>query len=50
MEVLVEYARQGRLDLSHVVTGTVPLEAAAINDAMDSLENFGGEVRTVIRP
>ncbi len=50
LEVLVEYARQGKLDLSHNVTGTVPLEAAAINDVMDSLENLSGGVRTVIRP
>jgi 2-desacetyl-2-hydroxyethyl bacteriochlorophyllide A dehydrogenase len=50
LEVLVQYARQGRLDLSHVATRTVPLEAEAINKAMDNLEKFGGEVRTVIRP
>jgi propanol-preferring alcohol dehydrogenase len=50
LEVLVEYARQGRLDLSNIVTGTVPLEAVAINGVMDNLESFGGEVRTVIVP
>ena len=50
LEVLVEYARQGRLDLSLIATGSVPLEAEAINGAMDSLESFGGEVRTVITP
>ena len=50
LEVLVEYARQGRLDLSNVATGSVPLEAAAINEVMDNLESFGAEARTVIRP
>jgi len=50
LEVLTEYARQGRLDLSHVVARTVPLDAVAINEALDALERFGGEVRTVIQP
>jgi propanol-preferring alcohol dehydrogenase len=50
LPVLVEYVRQGRLDLSHVVTRTVPLEAKAINGVMDALEEFGGEVRAVIQP
>jgi propanol-preferring alcohol dehydrogenase len=50
LEILVEYVRQGRLDLGHVVARSVPLEAGAINAAMDALEQFGGEVRTVILP
>jgi len=50
LEILVEYVRQGRLDLGHVVARSVPLEAGAINSAMDALEQFGGEVRTVILP
>jgi len=50
LEVLVEYVRQGRLDLSHVVARSVPLEAEAINAAMDALEHFGGDVRTVVVP
>lgn len=50
LPVLVEFVRQGRLDLSQVVTRTVPLEASAINQAMDALAQFGGEVRTVITP
>ncbi|HSR29627.1 MAG TPA: zinc-binding dehydrogenase [Anaerolineae bacterium] len=50
LPLLVELVRQGRLDLSRVVTRTVPLEASAINQAMDALEQFGGEVRTVITP
>ena len=50
LPVLVEFVRQGRLDLSQVVTRTVPLEASAINQAMDALAQFGGEVRTLIIP
>jgi propanol-preferring alcohol dehydrogenase len=50
LEVLVEYARQGRLDLSHVAARTVLLEAGVINTVMDNLEGFGGEARTVIKP
>jgi D-arabinose 1-dehydrogenase-like Zn-dependent alcohol dehydrogenase len=50
LPILVEFVRQGRLDLSHVVTRTVPLEADAINAVMDDLEQFGGEVRAVITP
>ena len=50
LPILVEYVRQGRLNLSHVVTRTVPLEAEAINGVTDALEEFGGEVRAVIQP
>lgn len=50
LPILIDFARQGRLDLSHVVTRTVPLDAAAINQALDDLERFGDNVRTVIVP
>jgi hypothetical protein len=33
-----------------VVTRTLPLDAEAINEAMDRLESFGDEVRVVITP
>jgi propanol-preferring alcohol dehydrogenase len=46
---LIGLAARGELDLSPVVTRTVPLEAAAINSALDELERFGAEVRSVIR-
>jgi len=49
-QVLVRFLQQGRLDLSKVVTRSIPLDAGAINRAMDALEQFGGEVRTVITP
>jgi propanol-preferring alcohol dehydrogenase len=50
LPLLVEFVRQGKLDLSQVVTRSVPLEAGAINVAMDALQRFGGGVRTVITP
>jgi len=50
LPLLIEYARRGILDLSNVVTATVPLDAHAINQALDDLEAFGGGVRTVITP
>jgi len=50
LPLLVEWVRQGKLDLSQVVARTVPLDAEAINRAMDNLQQFGGAVRTVITP
>lgn len=50
LPLLVELARRGVLDLSEAVTRTVPLEAGAINAALDDLEAFRGEIRTVIVP
>ena len=48
--LLVELVRRGTLDLSSVITRTVPLDAEAINAALDNLEAFGADVRTVITP
>lgn len=48
--LLMEYARRGLLDLSDVVTGTIPLDAAAVNEALDNLDNYGDRIRTVIVP
>jgi len=50
LPLLVELVRRGALDLSSVVTRTVPLDAEAINAALDDLEAFGPDVRTVITP
>jgi propanol-preferring alcohol dehydrogenase len=50
LPLLIELTRRGTLDLSGNVTNTVPLQAGAINRAMDSLQQFGGDVRTVIVP
>lgn len=47
---LLEFARTGKLNFANVVTRTVPLNAAAINDTLDRLEKFGEDVRVVIEP
>jgi 2-desacetyl-2-hydroxyethyl bacteriochlorophyllide A dehydrogenase len=50
LPLLIEFACRGTLDLSSVVTRTVPLDADAINGVLDALEQFGGDARTVIIP
>jgi len=45
---LIGFAERGELDLSRVVTRNLPLDADAINGALDELESFGGEVRSVV--
>ena len=50
LPLLLEFTRQGRLDLSNVIAPTIPLEADAINAAMNALEKFRGDVRNVIVP
>jgi len=50
LPTVIELARQGKLDLSSVVTRRIPLEADAVNGALDELERFSGIVRTVIKP
>jgi propanol-preferring alcohol dehydrogenase len=47
---LIELARTARLDLSPLITRTVPLEAQAINDVLDDLVRFGPEIRSVVVP
>ena len=47
---LIEWARRGSLDLSKVITRTLPLDAKEVNDALDGLEQFGEEGRMVITP
>lgn len=50
IEELIEMVDRGVIDLSDVVTATVPLAEKAVNEAMDRLEAFDGGVRTVITP
>jgi propanol-preferring alcohol dehydrogenase len=47
---LIAWARMGTLDLSRVVTRSVPLEAGAINQVLDNLESFGDDMRVIITP
>ena len=50
LPLLIEWARLGKLDLSGVITRTVPLEAGAINETLDALEKFEQQGRVVITP
>ncbi len=50
ISLLLEMARRGSLDLDGFVTNEVPLEADAVNRALDDLEAFGDDIRTVIVP
>jgi 2-desacetyl-2-hydroxyethyl bacteriochlorophyllide A dehydrogenase len=47
---LIEFVRQGQLDLSDVITEAVDLDAGVINDALDELDAFGNQVRVAIAP
>jgi propanol-preferring alcohol dehydrogenase len=50
LPLLVEMARRKILDTSNIVTKTVPLDAQEINQALDELEKFSSDVRTVVVP
>jgi D-arabinose 1-dehydrogenase-like Zn-dependent alcohol dehydrogenase len=50
LPLLVEFVRRKKLDLSHVITKKISLDAFSINEVMDNMEAFGGEVRAVICP
>jgi propanol-preferring alcohol dehydrogenase len=50
LPLLLELARRGKLNLSEAVTRTVPLDADAINQVLDNLDQFQSDVRTVIVP
>jgi len=47
---LIEFVREKRVDLSSAITRVIELDAAAVNGALDELENFGDSVRVVIVP
>jgi propanol-preferring alcohol dehydrogenase len=50
LPLVIELAHRGKLDLSRAITLTVPLEAGSINQALDRLEHYGDDIRTVIVP
>jgi propanol-preferring alcohol dehydrogenase len=50
MPTLIEYARSGKLDLSKVISHTVPLDAEAINATFDELDSYSHAGRVVIVP
>lgn len=47
---LFDCVLRGKLDLSRIMTQTVPLSADAINKVLDNLDRFGKEVRSVVVP
>jgi len=48
--LLLELAREGKLNLTEVITRTVSLDADLINGVLDELDRYGEEVRAVIVP
>lgn len=48
--LMLNWAREGKLNLKEIITNSVPLDPVEINRVLDQLESFGGEVRTVIIP
>jgi 2-desacetyl-2-hydroxyethyl bacteriochlorophyllide A dehydrogenase len=48
--VLLDLARTAKLDLSRDIIRTVPLEAGAVNRALNRLAEFSDDVRVVITP
>ena len=50
IDELIQMVDEGRLDLSDVVLEKVPLEADAVNDALDRLDAYRAPIRTVIEP
>ena len=50
LPLLLEMVRRRLLDLSQVITATIPLDAEVINQVLDRLERGEAGVRTVILP
>ncbi len=48
--LLLNLASMGKIDLSQVITRSIPLDADQINAALDNLDGFGEGVRVVIKP
>ncbi len=48
LPVLIDMARRKVLDTSYVVSQTVPLDAAKINQRLDDLEKYAEDIRAVI--
>ena len=49
IQQLISWVKQGKLDLSKIITTRIPLEPQAVNDALDRLENLKESGRTVIK-
>jgi propanol-preferring alcohol dehydrogenase len=47
---LIDFVQSGKLDLSKVISHTVPLDADAINEIFDQLDSYSHTGRVVITP
>jgi 2-desacetyl-2-hydroxyethyl bacteriochlorophyllide A dehydrogenase len=47
---LIDFARSGKLDLSRVISHTIPLDVDAINETFDQLDAYSHPGRVVITP
>jgi threonine dehydrogenase-like Zn-dependent dehydrogenase len=47
---LIEFVRSGKLDLSRIISHTIPLEADGINEIFDQLDAYSHTGRVVITP
>lgn len=50
LPLLIDYVRAGKLDLSKIITETVPLDAEIINNVFDQLDDYTLSGRVVITP
>lgn len=50
VEEVLAMAAGGRIDPDAAITARVPLEVSAVDAALDRLERFGDDIRTVILP
>jgi 2-desacetyl-2-hydroxyethyl bacteriochlorophyllide A dehydrogenase len=48
--ILIDLARSGKLDLSKVISRTIPLDADLINETFDQLDSYSHAGRVVITP
>lgn len=47
---LIDFAQTGKLDLSKVISHTIPLDVDSINETFDQLDNYSHAGRVVITP
>jgi D-arabinose 1-dehydrogenase-like Zn-dependent alcohol dehydrogenase len=50
LPLLLAFVRQGKLDLSRMITKKIPLEVDAVNNVLDALDQFKSHIRVVIKP
>jgi len=50
LPLLIEYLREGKLDLSRMISHTIPLDVDAINATFDELDSYSHAGRVVITP